>query len=321
MTPLRIVFMGTAPLACASLKALAQVPAFQVAVVVSQPDRPKGRDLHLQPTPVKDAAVRLGLPVLQPEKARDEVFVAQLRHLSPDLIVVAAYGQILPKAILDLPRYRCINVHTSLLPRYRGAAPIQWAILNGDPETGVTIMQVEPTLDTGPMLDREITPILPDDNAQTLHDRLADLGASLLVRTIPNYVEGRITPQPQPAEGASYARKITKEDGLLDWRLPATTLWNRVRGLVPWPGTFTFIPGATRLSMLKVWQAEPVPAASGAPGEILQADKSGLLVACGQGALRVLHLQREGGRRLAIPEFLAGCQLRPGQIFPSTAPA
>lgn len=321
MTPLRIVFMGTAPLACASLQALAQVPAFQVAAVVSQPDRPKGRDLHLQPTPVKETALRLGLPVLQPQRAREEGFLAQLRARSPDLIVVAAYGQILPNAILDLPRYHCINVHTSLLPRYRGAAPIQWAILNGDPETGVTIMQVEPTLDTGPMLSREVTPIRTDDNAQTLHDRLADLGAGLLVRTIPDYVEGRITPQPQPADGASYARKITKEDGLLDWRLPAATLWNRVRGLVPWPGTFTFLPGANRLAMLKVWQAEPVPAASGAPGEILQADKSGLVVACGHGALRILSLQREGSRRLAVPEFLAGCQLRPGQQFSSLPPA
>ena len=319
MTPLRLVFMGTAPLACASLEALTKEQAFAVAAVVTQPDRPKGRDLKLQPSAVKALALQKNLPVLQPEKARSEPFLEELRALRPDLIVVAAYGQILPDAVLDLPRFRCINVHTSLLPKYRGAAPIQWAILNGDPHTGVTIMQVETGLDTGPMLSRVVTPIRPEDNAQTLHDRLAVLGAELLVRTIPDYVSGQITPQPQPAAGASYARKITKEDGLLDWSQPARVLWNRLRGLTPWPGTFTFLPADPRPCLLKIWEAAPLETSGGSPGEILQADKSGLTVACGEGALHILTVQREGGRRLSVREFLAGHELRPGQRFLSSA--
>ena len=232
--------------------------------------------------------------------------------------MVAAYGQILPDAILELPRFRCVNVHTSLLPKYRGAAPIQWAILNGDPDTGVTIMQVETGLDTGPMLSRIVTPIQPEDNAQTLHDRLAKLGAELLVQTISEYVAGRITPQPQPAEGASYARKIIKEDGLLDWHQPARVLWNRVRGLAPWPGTFSFLPAEPRPCLLKIWEASPVETPSGPPGEILRADKSGLTVACGEGALHIFTVQREGGRRLSVREFLAGHELRAGQRFHSS---
>ena len=278
MTPLRLVFMGTAPLAAASLDALLKEPAFAVTAVVSQPDRPKGRDLKLQPSAVKELALQHHLPVLQPEKARDAAFIEELRALQPDLIVVAAYGQILPVAILELPRFRCVNVHASLLPKYRGAAPIQWAILNGDPETGVTIMQVEAGLDTGPMLGRVVTPIRPEDNAQTLHDRLATLGAELLVLTIPDYVAGRIMPVPQPAEGACYARKITKEDGRIDWSLPARTLWNRLRGLTPWPGTFTFLPAEPRPLLLKIWEAVPLEKSGGVPGKILHVDKAGLTV-------------------------------------------
>ncbi|MBI5387229.1 MAG: methionyl-tRNA formyltransferase [Verrucomicrobia bacterium] len=313
MNPLRIVFMGTAPLACASLEALTREAAFSVVGVVTQPDRPKGRDLRLQPSAVKELALQKELPVLQPEKARNEDFVQALRAWRPDLIVVAAYGQLLPTVILDLPRFHCVNVHTSLLPKYRGAAPIQWAILNGDAETGVTIMQMEAGLDTGPVLSREVTPIRPDDNAQTLHDRLAALGAQLLGRTIPDYVAGRITPEPQPAEGASYARKITKEDGRLDWSQPARALWNRVRGLTPWPGTFTFMPADTKRVLLKVWEARPLDSPVGTPGQILQADKSGLVVACGEGALQLLCVQREGSRRMTAAEFLAGHPLRCGE--------
>ena len=194
MAPLRIVFMGTAELSCDSLRALIASPDFQVVAVVTQPDRPKGRDLKLQPSPVKELALRENLPVLQPEKARSESFLEELRALQPDLIAVAAYGQILPKSILDLPRFGCLNVHTSLLPRYRGAAPIQWAILNGDAETGVTIMKMDAGLDTGDILTQDSTPIRPEDNSETLHDRLARMGAELLVRTIPDYVAGKLTP-------------------------------------------------------------------------------------------------------------------------------
>lgn len=311
--------MGTAPLACASLAALVRHGGFRVQAVVTQPDRPQGRELKPRPSAVKELAARLELPVLQPEKARDPAFHEELRSRQPDLIVVAAYGQILPPALLALPRFGCVNVHASLLPKYRGAAPIQWALLNGDPQTGVTIMQMNVGLDTGPILSTATTPITPEDNAQTLHDRLAVLGADLLVRTLPDYVAGAITPRPQPAEGASYARKLTKEDGRLDWQRPAVALWNQVRALTPWPGTFTFLPAEPRPLLLKIWEAQPETGTGGAPGEILHADKTGLLVACGQGALRLLALQLEGGRRLAVREFLAGHALRPGQRFLSHA--
>jgi methionyl-tRNA formyltransferase len=312
MSALRIIFMGTADLACASLRALCQENAFAVIAVVSQPDKPRGRDLKLQPTPVKALALAQGLPVLQPPRARDEAFIEELRRLQSDLIIVTAYGQIIPQAILDSPRFGCLNVHTSLLPKYRGAAPIQWAILNGDEETGVTIMKMDAGLDTGPMLTRITTSIAPEDNAQTLHDRLAELGADLLVKTIPDYVSGKITPRPQPAEGASYARKITKVDGEMDWTQPARVLWNRVRGLTPWPGAYTHLPGAGKLRMLKIWSVEIEPQLSGQSGTVLRADKAGVVVSCGQQALRILQLQREGGRRMSASEFLAGHALSVG---------
>ena len=312
MPPLRIIFMGTADLACASLRALCREPSFQVIAVVSQPDKPKGRDMKLQPTPVKELALAEGLPVLQPRRARDEEFIAQLRALQPDLIVVAAYGQILPQSLLDIPRLGCLNVHTSLLPKYRGAAPIQWAILDGDAETGVTIMKMDAGLDTGPMLSTVKTAITPEDNAQTLHDRLAALGGELLVKTIPDYVEGKIPPVPQPAEGASYARKISKEDGQIDWAQPARVLWNRVRGFTPWPGAFTHLNEDGKPRLLKTWLAQVEPDLAGAPGEILRADKQGIVVGCGQLSLRILQLQREGGRRLSAQEFLAGHPLAVG---------
>src|SRR5881396_1122105 len=204
MSPLRIVFFGTAELACASLSALVESPGFSVAAVVTQPDRPKGRDLHPQPSPVKVLAAGMPLPVLQPERARHEKFVQTLGELQPDLIVVAAYGQILPGALLEIPRFGCLNVHASLLPKYRGAAPIQWAILNDEAETGVTIMKMDAGLDTGAILSQEKTPIGPEDTSETLHDRLSDIGARLLVRTIPDYVAGAVDSKPQPAEGATY---------------------------------------------------------------------------------------------------------------------
>lgn len=312
MPPLRIIFMGTADLACASLRALCREQSFQVIAVVSQPDKPKGRDMKLQPTPVKELALAEGLPVLQPRRARAEEFIAQLRALQPDLIVVAAYGQILPQSLLDIPRLGCLNVHTSLLPKYRGAAPIQWAILDGDAETGVTIMKMDAGLDTGPMLSTVKTAITPEDNAQTLHDRLAALGGELLVKTIPDYAEGRISPVPQPAEGASYARKISKEDGQIDWAQPARVLWNRVRGFTPWPGAFTHLNEDGKPRLLKIWLAQVEPDLAGASGEILRADKQGIVVGCGQQSLRILQLQREGGRRLSAQEFLAGHPLAVG---------
>ena len=354
MTALRIIFMGTAELSCASLAALAADEKFHVAAVVTQPDRPKGRDLKPQPSPVKSLALRLGLPVLQPERARDEQFITELRALQPDLIVVVAYGQILPPAILDLPRHGCLNVHTSLLPKYRGAAPIQWAIANGDTGTGVTIMKMDAGLDTGPIVSQRRTPIRPEDDSATLHDRLAQLGAELLVQTMPDYVAGKIQPVPQPAAGASHAAKIKKEDGRIDWNRPAREIWNRLRAFTPWPGAFTFLPKAMEgtpssvpsfaksqgsdealpSKMIKIWKAEVIEEVSGRdsalrcpdaaarrphlgqkPGEILSADKTGIVVGCGQDALRIFELQREGGRRMSAPEFLAGHALKVGERF------
>ena len=235
-------------------------------------------------------------------------------------MVVVAYGQILPQAILDLPTYGCLNVHTSLLPKYRGAAPIQWAIANGEPETGVTIMK----MDAGPghrpdfVTTRPRTPILPTDDSQSLHDRLAQLGAELLVETIPDYVAGKITPQPQPDEGSSYATKIKKEDGKIDWNGRSGKILNRLRAFTPWPGAFTFCNG----KLLKIWKANPAEEAcyegisihnSGiATGTILSANADGILVLCGKDALMIFELQREGGKRMSTAEFLAGFPLGTG---------
>jgi methionyl-tRNA formyltransferase len=311
--------MGTPDLAGASLRALLRVPEFQVIAVVTQPDHPKGRGLKLQSSPVKEIASRENLPVLQPERARDEMFIQQLRELQPDLIAVAAYGQILPKTILDLPRFGCSNVHTSLLPKYRGAAPIQRAVLNGESETGVTIMKMDAGLDTGDILAQETTPIYPEDNSQTLHDRLAQIGAALLVRTIPDYISGKIQPRPQPQEGISHAPKIKKVEGQIDWNQSARDSWNRIRAMTPWPGAFTRLGVSSEAEtsnrqFLKIWRAE-VSSASGRPGEILSADKNGIVVGCGEDSLRILILQREGGRRMTAQEFLAGHPLLAGHIL------
>jgi methionyl-tRNA formyltransferase len=314
MGPLRIIFMGTAELSCASLEKLSRDQMFHLVAVVTQPDKPRGRELKLTPSPVKVLAEKLQLPVLQPARAREEQFITGLRQLKPDLIVVVAYGQILPPAILDLPPHGCLNVHTSLLPKYRGAAPIQWAIANGEAETGVTIMKMDAGLDTGPVLSTRATPILPTDNSSILHDRLAQIGAELLVETIPAYVAGKISPQPQPSEGSTYAAKISKEDGRIDWSRPAAQTWNRIRAFISWPGAFTLSSSGPVPQMLKIWQAE-LAETSGPAGQILAADKTGVVVGCGQGALRIMELQREGGKRLSAEQFLAGFPLKPGEKF------
>jgi len=306
--------MGTAELSCASLEKISSDKNFSVLAVVTQPDKPKGRDLKLTPSSVKILAEKLNLPVLQPLKARDEKFIAELRELKPDLIVVVAYGQILPQTILDLPHFGCLNVHTSLLPKYRGAAPIQWAIADGEPETGVTIMKMDAGLDTGAILSTRRTPILAADDSQVLHDRLAQLGAELLAEIIPNYVAGKITPQPQPAEGSTYAAKIKKEDGRIDWNLPAKQIWNRLRAFTPWPGAFTFLKSEPKPQLLKIWRVEVVEQ-TGIAGTILAVDKTGIVVGCGTNALRILELQREGGRRMSAADFLVGFALHVGDKF------
>lgn len=314
MTALRIVFMGTPELARVNLAALLASSETKVVAVVTQPDRPKGRELKLQPSPVKELALEQGVPVLQPARARDATFVQEMRLFEPELIVVAAFGQILPESILTLPRLGCVNVHTSLLPKYRGAAPIQWAIANGESETGVTIMQMDAGLDTGAILTQEKTSIGEDETSETLHDRLAKTGAVLLLRTMPDLAAGRVTPVPQPAEGVSHAPRIKKEDGRIDWRLPARTIRNRMRAFTPWPGTFTALSAEAGRRVLKIWRAD-LSDHRGQPGEVLRADKTGILVATGSGSLNITELQLEGGRRLSAGEFLAGHPAKAGALL------
>lgn len=311
MARLRIVFMGTPELARVTLQALAADAGFQIIAVVTQPDKPKGRDLKLGPSPVKEFALTRQLPVIQPDRARDEQFFTALRDLQPELVAVAAYGQILPQTILGVPQFGCLNVHTSLLPKYRGAAPIQRAILNDEAETGVTIMKMDAGMDTGAIVAQERTPIRPEDTSETLHDRLAQIGAALLVRTIPEYVAGTLKPRPQPAEGATHAAKITKAEGLIDWNQPARAIWNRVRGLVPWPGAYTRLLDKPAPPLIKIWDSAPVER-QGSPGVILEIGDAGILVGCARDALRILSLQREGGRRLTATQFQTGYSLKPG---------
>lgn len=307
MAPIRLVFMGTPDLARTVLSALAEDARFQVLAAVVQPDKPTGRGLQLTPPPVKVEALARGIPVLQPLKAREPGFLDQLRALGPDLIAVAAYGQILPQALLDIPKHGCLNVHTSLLPRWRGAAPIQWAVAEGDAESGVTIMRMEAGLDTGPMIAEVRAPIGAAETGQTLHDRLATLGGALLCDTIPRYVAGELPLRAQPTEGVTYARKITKDDGRIDWRQPARILDQRLRAFTPWPGAFAFLPAEPKSRLLKIHAAVPVASStSDGPGTVIATEKGGLVVACGEGALCLTEVQPEGGRRMGSEQFLAG---------------
>lgn len=261
----------------------------------------------LHPSPVKTLALASGIEVYQPQTLKDAAARERLRAVGAEAMIVAAYGLILPQQVLDLPRFGCINIHASLLPRWRGAAPIQRAILAGDAETGVCIMQMEAGLDTGPVLHSESLPIAEDDTAATLHDKLAVLGARLIVEALQRLP---LPPCPQPENGVSYAAKIEKAEAWLDWRLPALHLARQVRAFNPYPGAATRLQG----SPIKVWQAE-VMEASGAPGVIAASDRNGIVVTCGQDALRLTGLQRAGGKRLSVAQFLAGTALVPGSAF------
>ena len=310
MDRLRIVFMGTPDFAVPALESLARGP-HEVVAVVTQPDRPAGRGRAVRPPPVKRAAERLRIPeILQPERVRGPsgaAFRDRLRALKPDLAVVAAYGRILPKEVLETPRHGCINVHASLLPRWRGASPIQWAILAGDQETGVCIMQMDEGLDTGPVFRCRRLPIAADETGGTLHDKLAALGAELLPEVVDAIARGAATATPQSEAGATYAPRLTKADGRLEFSEPAQALERRVRAMQPWPGAYTTVGGRS----LKVLGAEPVPG-RGAPGEVLEAAGDRLVVATGDGALRLLEVQPEGGRPMGVRAYLAGHPLRVG---------
>jgi methionyl-tRNA formyltransferase len=302
--PARIAFFGTPPFAVPALRACQAVG--RVVAVVTQPDRPRGRGHHVSASAVKSEAERSGLPVLQPPRLKGTDFGERLRVLGLDVAVVAAYGRILPPEVLGAPRLGSVNVHASLLPRWRGAAPIQWAIAAGDTETGVSLMQMDEGLDTGPVLAERRIPILPDDTSETLHQRLAELGGALVAEELPRLLAGTLTPRPQPTEGVTLARLVEKEDGRLDWTRPALELERRVRAFVPWPGGWTPL-GA---HVLKVWRAEVAPG-SGPPGTVLVA-QGRLEVATGEGALRLVEVQPEGKRRMSAAEFLSGHRLGTG---------
>jgi methionyl-tRNA formyltransferase len=298
--------MGTADFACPSLAALDDASGIEVAAVVTQPDRPKGRQLASHPPPIKLEAEARHLTVHQPELLRSKTEF--LKRLAPELIVVAAYGQILPQTVLKLPTHGCLNVHGSLLPAYRGAAPIQRALLDGREETGITIMLMDAGLDTGPIVSKKTTPIAPHENAQMLHDRLAKIGADLLLKTIPGYVTGEFRPKPQDETLATHAAKITRDMGRIDWSSSAVLLWNQARAFSPWPGLYTHLQ-SKRLKLLEV---EPEDADCLTPGVVCQANEDGIVVSCGEGALRITRLQKEGAKPLTPAEFLAGTPLPPG---------
>lgn len=306
-TPLRIIFMGTPDFAVPSLQALLSANPDRVGVVVgvvTQPDRPQGRGQHLAPPPIKRLAQHAGLPVLQPAKMKDPDFLDRLRGWAPDVIAVTAFGRILPPVILDLPPMGCINVHGSLLPKYRGAAPIQWAVIAGETETGITTMLMDPGLDTGPMLLRETVSIHPADTAGDVAARLAPLGGRLLVETITGLKRGTVRPIPQDHTRATLAPLLKKEDGALTWTDDATALANRIRGLTPWPGAYTY-HGDERW---RIWRAQAVPVgcAEAAPGTILDVTKNALRVATGHGCLLIEEIQPASGTRLRIGQYLAG---------------
>jgi methionyl-tRNA formyltransferase len=322
---MRVIFAGTPEFARAALEQLLAA-GFTVPLVLTQPDRPAGRGMKLQASPVKQCALDHGIPVAQPRSLRldgkypDDAAAARdvLLAAQADVMVVAAYGLILPQWVLDLPPRGCLNIHASLLPRWRGAAPIHRAIEAGDAETGITIMQMDAGLDTGPMLLRERLAIAPADTTATLHDRLAALGGRMVVEALELAACGGLRAEPQPPEGVTYAHKIEKAESTIDWSLPATLIGQRIRAFDPFPGASTECAGET----IKVWSYEidsNTPDGDKRHGQILSADGRGVAVACGEGALR-LTMQRAGGKRLAAADFLRGFDLQPGMVL-GAAPA
>ena len=317
--PLRIVFMGTPEFAVPSLQALLNADpetVGRVVGVVTQPDRPKGRGQQLAPPPIKVLTQRIGLPVLQPVKMKEPDFLDRLRSWTPDVIAVTAFGRILPPVVLDLPPVGCVNVHGSLLPKYRGAAPIQWAIINGETETGITTMRMDPGLDTGPMLLRESAPIHPTDTAGDLAARLAPVGGRLLVETLVGLKNGTLSPIPQDHAKATLAPLLKKEDGILHWKDEAPALANRIRGLTPWPGAYAY-HGEERW---QIWRAQAVPVgcAEAEPGIIIEVTTEAIRIATAKGSLLLQEIQPASGKRLSVRQYLVGHQVAVGsRLTPS----
>lgn len=308
---MKTVFLGTPQFAAPSLEALV-AGGHEVAAVFTQPDRPKGRGHELAFSPVKECALRLGLRVFQPPKVRAPEVVEQLRAIAPEAMVVVGYGQIIPQSIIDIPPLGIINVHASLLPKYRGAAPIQWAIANGEKVTGVTTMKIDAGLDTGPMLLKAETEIGPEETALEVGPRLAEMGAALLIETLSRLEAGILEPVPQDDSEASWAPILERDHGLIDWSQPAAVIANRARGFLPWPGAWTWFRG----KRLNLWRVRPADVESPAvPGRIFTSAKR-LYAACGEGqTIEILELQQEGRKRLSAAEFLNGTPLQPGEIL------
>ena len=303
---MRVIFAGTPEFAAQALGAIIDA-GLEVALVLTQPDRPGGRGMALQASPVKKLALEKSIEVFQPLNLKDEDAQARISAVGAEVMVVAAYGLILPQRVLDMPRFGCLNIHASLLPRWRGAAPIQRALLAGDAETGVCIMQMEAGLDTGPVLLRSAFPIAADDTSGSLHDRLAETGARLIVEALSGLP---LSAEPQAADGVTYAHKIEKAEALIDWRKPAAELDRHIRAFNPFPGAQAMLGG----QVIKIWRATAVDG-RGEIGRIISVDRSHLLVGCGEGALAISELQRAGGKRLSVQQFLAGNPLQAGDRF------
>jgi len=303
--------MGSGPLGRPTLRALAAHPDFEVALVVTRPDRPAGRGLKLHPTPIKELAHELGLPLFQPEKVNREV--ERLRAIRPDVTVVVAYGQILSRDVIEVPKLGTVNLHASLLPKYRGAAPIPWALMKGETVTGVTTFLIDEGLDTGPILLQKEVPIAPEDTAGTLEKKLADVGAELMLETLEGLREGTIPPKPQDDSQATYAPKITKEMARIDWTRSAQEIHNLVRAMEPAPGAFAFFRGR-RLKVHRT-RVVPDPLLEGKPGAIVRVGEEGLEVATGEGVLELLEVQPEGKRRMSGRDFANGYRVREGEVL------
>lgn len=309
---MKILFMGTPDFAVGALEAIIKA-GHEVVCAVTQPDKPKGRGKAVQFPPVKECALKYGIPVFQPVRIKMEEAVEVLRGYEAELFVVAAFGQILSSEILHMPRYGCINIHASLLPKYRGAAPIQWAILNGETESGITIMQMNEGLDTGDMLTKTVVPILPEDTGDSLHDKLMEAGAKLVVETIPLIEQGALTPQKQDDASSCYAKMLTKALGCIDWQQDAVTLERLIRGLNSWPGSYTRFRGKN----LKIWEAAcgQAQGRSAAPGTVINVTKDSIEVQAGAGSLCLTCVQPEGKKRMAVKDFLLGYPVKTGEIL------